>query len=265
MPRRYSRERSILSGDVERLKPSLYDDTPKYLQVARNLERLIRESRWSCDEVLPPERHLMAALGVSRTTARRAFQIAAEKGLIDRRPGLGTYVSKNRVSTTTVSAPMLEQLDAAELTISFEWLVRECGIAGAVECAVLTLPPKSCIARLRRLVSKNGRPMAIEFSRVSEHVLGQPLRIESSLYDELDLTEYAIVRVVRKFSAVHATPEHARLLEVAPKFALLLETRLGYDRHGNAIAFTELFCRPDVYDLVIESTRAPDPHRLNEA
>jgi GntR family transcriptional regulator len=246
------------SSDVERLKPSLYDDTPKYLQVARNLERLIRESRWSSDEVLPPERHLMAALGVSRTTARRAFQIAAKKGLIDRLPGLGTYVSKSCAAATTVSAPMLERLEVAESATTYDWLVRECGIAGTVECAVLTLPPKSCIARLRRLVCKNGRPMAIEFSRVPEHVLGQPLRIESSLYDELDTTEYAIVRVVRKFSAVHATLEHARLLKVAPKFALLLETRLGYDRSGNAIAFTELFYRPDVYEFVVETLRTPD-------
>jgi GntR family transcriptional regulator len=123
---------------------------------------------------------------------------------------------------------------------------------------VLTLPPKSCIARLRRLVFKNGQLLAIEFSRVPEHLLGQPLRIESSLYNELDPIEYAIVRVVRKFSAVHATPEHARLLKVAPKFALLLETRLGSDRRVNAIAFTEFFHRPDAHDFVVETTRTPD-------
>jgi GntR family transcriptional regulator len=258
MPRHYFREQSVLSTDVARLKPSPLDDTPKYLQIARNLERLIRENRWHSDDVLPPERHLTEMLGVSRTTARKAFQIAAERGLIDRRPGLGTYVSKTCDTTTTVFATILEQFDVVGSLAPYKWLVRECGIAGAAECASLALPSRSRVARLRRLVCKDNLPMAIEFSRVPEHVLNEPSRIERSIFKALDETEYAIVRVIRKFSATLATSEQARLLKIEPRLALLLETRVGYDSNGRAILFSEFFYQPAVYDFVIESNRTPE-------
>jgi GntR family transcriptional regulator, transcriptional repressor for pyruvate dehydrogenase complex len=61
-------------------------------EVARRLTRTIREGRCPPGERLPSERCLSAELGVSRPVVREALKSLAALGLVEIRPGSGTYV-----------------------------------------------------------------------------------------------------------------------------------------------------------------------------
>jgi DNA-binding FadR family transcriptional regulator len=61
-------------------------------QVVRFLEQAIADGRYTAAQRLPAERTLAATLGVSRATVRDAIGALAERGLLKRHQGDGTYV-----------------------------------------------------------------------------------------------------------------------------------------------------------------------------
>ena len=62
-----------------------------YQEVARQLERRIAEELKPGD-LLPPERHLVQMLGVSRSSVRDAIRSLEMRGLLEPRQGIGTVV-----------------------------------------------------------------------------------------------------------------------------------------------------------------------------
>jgi DNA-binding FadR family transcriptional regulator len=60
--------------------------------VITRLEELITSGEWPVGFRVPPEPELIRALGVSRNTVREAVRALVHAGLLDPRPGDGTYV-----------------------------------------------------------------------------------------------------------------------------------------------------------------------------
>lgn len=63
-----------------------------YEQVVEQIETLIIEGQLKQGERLPSERDLSQQFGVSRTVIREAVKSLQEKGLLEIRPGVGTFV-----------------------------------------------------------------------------------------------------------------------------------------------------------------------------
>jgi DNA-binding FadR family transcriptional regulator len=60
--------------------------------VIGHLEELIGSGEWPVGSRVPPEPALVTALGVSRNTVREAVRALVHTGLLEARPGDGTYV-----------------------------------------------------------------------------------------------------------------------------------------------------------------------------
>jgi len=60
--------------------------------VISRLEELVTSGEWPVGFRIPPEPELVKALGVSRNTVREAVRALVHAGLLDPRPGDGTYV-----------------------------------------------------------------------------------------------------------------------------------------------------------------------------
>lgn len=65
---------------------------PKYQQVHHSLRADIEAGRWGPGDRLPSEAELVEVFGVSRITVGRAMRDLQREGLVERRPGSGTYV-----------------------------------------------------------------------------------------------------------------------------------------------------------------------------
>jgi DNA-binding GntR family transcriptional regulator len=72
-------------------------DEPAWAQIEAQLAQRIESGGLQAGERLPPERELARSLGVSRMTVRQALGALAERGLVDRGVGRGTFV-RGRVS-----------------------------------------------------------------------------------------------------------------------------------------------------------------------
>jgi GntR family transcriptional regulator of arabinose operon len=69
---------------------------PKYRQVLESLSKDILSGRYQPGQKLPSEAALVQQFGTSRITVGRALRDLAQRGLIDRVAGSGTYVRKMR-------------------------------------------------------------------------------------------------------------------------------------------------------------------------
>jgi GntR family transcriptional regulator len=82
----------LKSLPVPRPAPDPEDGRPRYLQIARELERAIADGQYPVGAKLPTEAELCQQFGISRFTAREAIRVLATAGLIHRRQRVGTVV-----------------------------------------------------------------------------------------------------------------------------------------------------------------------------
>ena len=68
------------------------DDRPAYLLIAELIAEDVRTGRLGARDRLPTLRDLADQLGLNYTTVARAYAEARKRGLIDSRPGMGTFV-----------------------------------------------------------------------------------------------------------------------------------------------------------------------------
>lgn len=66
---------------------------PLYIQIASLLRKRLEDGEWRLDDQIPTLEALMAEYRVARITMRQALARLEEEGLIDRRPGRGTFVT----------------------------------------------------------------------------------------------------------------------------------------------------------------------------
>ncbi len=85
--------------DIEPIK-----STRIYEEIVRQVKALIAEGRLKSGDQLPPERDLAAQFKVSRTSVREALRTLESLGLIEIRPGEGTFV--RRVSVESLIEPL---------------------------------------------------------------------------------------------------------------------------------------------------------------
>lgn len=114
---------------------------PLYQQAADWVEHLIMSAPLDDHAPLPPEGVLMARLGVSRGTLRRAIELLAQRGLLHVQAGRGTYVDQDVKVRTLVWQRLVDvarpdsrfDLDLSRFVPDFEG--RE-----AADERILTLP-----------------------------------------------------------------------------------------------------------------------------
>jgi GntR family transcriptional regulator len=237
------------------LRPDPANDTPLYLQLARNLSAAIHGNRWAAGEALPSERVLAEELGISRITARKAIALLVEQGLIRRTQGAGNFIQPRYEDPLSRLSSFSEILERQGFTPSSRWLSRELRPANRDEVIQLGLSPTASVARLKRLRLADGIVMAVEYSTFPASVIPEPEGINASLYNFLEARGTPVVRALQHFRAVNANNEIASLMGIQPHDALLLITRVGYTGDGRAIELTDTYCRNDYYDFVVELRR----------
>ncbi|ABC93678.1 probable transcriptional regulator protein, GntR family (plasmid) [Rhizobium etli CFN 42] len=97
-------------------------------QVTDALADYVEDARLQAGDRLPPERELMAALAVGRSTIREAIRHFQALGVIETRKGSGTYLLKP-VSRATIHMPL--SFDAAHLR---DALLQTLEVRRGIEC-----------------------------------------------------------------------------------------------------------------------------------
>jgi DNA-binding transcriptional MocR family regulator len=118
-----------------------FPTSPAYQGLAQGLRRLIADGRIPVGTRLPSERDLTAALGVSRTTVTRAYQLLGEVGYASARQGSGT-VAALPVARGHRGDHLLTPAEGGgdDLDLTCAATVAPAGMSAAYEAAVAELP-----------------------------------------------------------------------------------------------------------------------------
>ncbi len=234
-------------------------DTFKARRVYLALQDRIATGAIASGAQLPGEPALAVEHGVARVTIRRALDQLAHEGLVERRPGVGTFVRAPARPTASadVFAHLKEMGRRTEVRlVSFSYVIPPPAIAEALE-----LPngePAQHAVRVRRM---SGRP----FSHLTTFV---PVRIGQT-FSETDLTVLPLLSLLERsgirigtarqtISAALAGPEVASALEVEVGAPLIALTRLVRDADDRPVEHLRALYRPDRFSFDMQLQRTGD-------
>jgi GntR family transcriptional regulator len=215
---------------------------------------------------MPTEMELMEQYRVSRTTARRALDELRREGLVERRPGKGTFVVQPRVQA---AIPGLHSVTDEIEMLGYEAGARLLSVreeaADDRAAKHLGIAAGEPVLRISRLRTADGRPFYFAYSTLNVSRLPELRRADfavRSLYRLFEeVTGRAVVRAVQWLSAVPASREVAAQLEIAPGAPVLQLERVLYLAGDVPVESNQAFFQGQSYKYYSELVPAPTaPH-----
>lgn len=211
-----------------------------YQQVAEELRTAVVAGRYPPGSRLPSESELAAAFGVARGTVRQALATLASEGLVSTRRGVRRLV---------LDRPRVQAFN--ELRSFSEWARALGEVPGGRVVALVRREATPAEAEqldsigvyhLTRVRLLSGRPVMIERTaypeRIGALVAGMDPERES-ITQRLEELGVRFANAAHTLSAVSATAEDARLLDLRPRAPLMRELRLSTDPDGVALEWSE--------------------------
>ncbi len=236
---------------------------PLYFQLAQHLENEIQSGKLDSGDRLENEVAIAEELGLSRPTVRAAFRYLVDKGLVLRRRGQGTVVTKEKVSRSVELTSLYDDLAVAGRRPKTIILHNEVMRASDLVKGALGLTDGQLVIFLERVRFGDDEPIAIlhNFIPTSLVTLSSEMMESHGLYELLRASGVYPHHAVQRISAKNATSVEARLLNETKGTALLTMERTTYDASERAIEFGQHVYRASRYTLVTSVTaegRSPD-------
>lgn len=206
---------------------------PLYVQLAETLRAEIAAGTWAPGERIPSENELTAAYGLARMTVRGVLTTLVGEGLLERVPGKGTFVARERIAARSPAyAGIREQLEQMGYETTTELL--DCGleVPPATVGRLLGLAPRAEVHAIRWLRRVHGEPISVHTSYIpadSAPDLDQRDTVGEQLCVVLEKHYGLVIREVEEeLEATAATRDEARALGLrAGQPVLLLKDLIG--------------------------------------
>lgn len=215
----------------------------KYEIIRDYLLQKIRSGEYVVDQAIPPERELAEQLGVNRMTVRKAIEELMYEGLLTRRMGSGTYLTKTKSSKVDL---LLSQKDNVR-----EIKVISCklGAEGNYGGKVLELEPGTPFYRLRRVRIVGGVPCAYEDIYMNQEFF------EGFHKNNYELGLYQLVKTYLPGEEVTVYKEAEALLCLQNTAALLkvrvnspiLQIKCYFEKQAQVVMFSRSYHPGDTY------------------
>src|SRR5271156_2349426 len=134
---------------------------PAYQRIQGVLRKVIESGNLRPGDAVPSERELAKIHEVSLMTARHALATLEQEGVVERRRGVGTFVSTPKIHFNKLMS-YTEQMRSRSLTAASKVLFAEIIEGEEDATARLSLSPKTNVLKLERLRHAEGEPFALE-------------------------------------------------------------------------------------------------------
>jgi GntR family transcriptional regulator len=231
---------------------------PAYQRIQRNIRKTIDSGALRPGDAVPSERELARIHDVSLMTARHALATLQQEGLVERKQGVGTFVSSPKIHFSKLMS-YTEQMRARSLTVGSEILFARVIEDEEEATSHLSISPKSPVIKLERLRRAGGEPFALEIYYFSvkhfDGLLSEPLEKES-LFAILERNYDAqLAYADEEVDATAADSRTAELLEIHKREPLLRIRQVIYSTKGTVVTYGLGLYRSDRHNLVIRRFR----------
>jgi len=230
---------------------------PLYHQIELHLREQIESGRCRPGERLPPEGELQRLYGVSRITVRAALHRLEEDGIVSTRRGRGTFVERQAVEGPKIERNPVHLL-AFEDEVLKQGLTLDVTVLSVEQCPVperigvlLDVATGTEVLRVRRVGRAGDAPL---WTEARYFPLGVGAHLHEGDLGRASMTAFlqAIVGLPvtssrLRITAGPATADQARLLEIAPGDAVLINEFAFYDAEGRPTEAARAVFRADRY------------------
>ena len=208
------------------------EKVPVYIQIRDQLRDEIEAGRWKIGDKLPSERDLANYFSVSRMTLRQAVQTLVDEGIIDRKVGSGTYISKQKVQEKMSGVTSFSEIirsqgkEPSSRTISYYIATPSKG-----EKKNLELLDQQKVLRMERVRYADEVPICFEIASIPYDLVKEYTKeeITHSFYDTLLLKgNLQPGRAIQTISAMLASEKVASYLEIKKGAAILRLQQTSY-------------------------------------
>lgn len=210
--------------------------TPLYVQLMEELETSIRNGVYKPGDKIMTEAEMAKEYGVSLITVRKAVGSLMEKGLVVRKQGKGTFVTKPKYSRNMKKLQSFtEMCEQIGVKPGAQVLENRLIMADKKVADRLGIEPGSNVVYISRLRLADGEPVQVEKSYF-------PLKYAFLLEEDLNngsmfecLKEKAGAKVAsseKMIELCRATAEEAALMDVKKGDYLLFVKSTAYDENG---------------------------------
>lgn len=210
--------------------------TPLYVQLMEELETSIRNGVYKPGDKIMTEAEMAKEYGVSLITVRKAVGSLMEKGLVVRKQGKGTFVTKPKYSRNMKKLQSFtEMCEQMGVKPGAQVLENRLIMADKKVADRLGIEPGSNVVYISRLRLADGEPVQVEKSYF-------PLKYAFLLEEDLNngsmfecLKEKAGAKVAsseKMIELCRATAEEAALMDVKKGDYLLYVKSTAYDENG---------------------------------
>ena len=236
---------------------------PLHQQIYLIVRDMILSGRIGSGSALPAEEALVSMFEVSRVTIRKSLSLLQGDKLIERRHGIGTFVS-SRLLTETIRVAGSDHLQhllwvgssTSVRVVDVEWVP-----ASPAAASFFKLLKGAVLQRLVRVRAVEGQPVFHVVTYLPEPLARDLKRadyMKHSLNDIFSMRGHAIAGGHQSVTAVLADPVLARRLSTKVGAALLMMRRYHYDEDRAPIEYSEVHAVPGAFelDLTLESQPA---------
>ena len=210
--------------------------TPLYVQLMEELETSIRNGVYKPGDKIMTEAEMAREYGVSLITVRKAVGSLMEKGLVVRKQGKGTFVTKPKYSRNMKKLQSFTEM-CEQMGVKPGARVLENRLIAADKKVAdrLGIEPGSNVVYISRLRLADGEPVQVEksyFPLKYAFLLEEDLN-EGSMFECLKEKAGAKVASSEKMIELcRATAEEAALMDVKKGDYLLFVKSTAYDENG---------------------------------
>lgn len=236
-------------------------DTPSTLhqRIRTDIGERIRSGAWPPGHRIPFEHELMAQYGCSRMTVNKALSPLAERGLIIRQRGAGSFVCHPRVHSVVLDIPDIQaEISGRGAAYRYELLSRQLRRPDRVEMTKLDLTASSRVLALTCLHRSNERPFALEERVINLTAVPDAAEADFSRAPPGTwlLGTVAWTEAEHRISAVNVSRFTANLLGINASAACLALERRTW-RGDDQITCVRLLFPGEVYDLMARFSPTP--------
>lgn len=237
------------------MQPLKVDRASLPIQTQQYLLSLLDSGMYQPGDQLPSENELASQLGISRPTLREALRNLEQDGVVIRKHGVGTFVSRSYGDRLESGLERLESIlelaGRQGLELAFDALQVWEMPADEELAKNLQVALGTTLTSVSRVIKAEGKPVAYMLDMIRSTVLSVTDIDGDFNGSVLDLLRqqmgFGVDQAVADIVALDADEDLAQQLEIESGQAVLLVQETLYDGAGLALGFSRNFFNPDFF------------------
>lgn len=243
-------------GDTA-VTPQTRPTVHKHVQVREYVRSLVEGAEPGTPA--PSERELVQYFGVARMTVRQALDALVAEGLLERIPGRGTFVARNRLEQSPRLTGYAEEMNRRGMKPDSRTLLARLESAGPGVARALEITVGDRVLHWQRLRLADGTPMCVEDAYLPAALVPDLIEhLPASLYAELERRDLTPTWGEDSVDAGLAQEPEAGLLGIAPGQPVLRVARRAFSGRV-AVEVSRSTYRADRFTMWVPLTR-PGAH-----